>query len=219
MSWLISDQGDSIERGAMLVRMLTEDDLMEIEGDVCAALRFAGVEDDNVTDLFRACVKITGGEPQIGPMRRREGKWDGRRVSLRMDLYGTPRGRQVLGHELGHAWADRFMKREVSEAWCDAFGAMISAPRRHVRACISVAGHRVHALAQLLEVEQEAGLLRLAEVTGRPCALERRPGLVVARGEPFPWPPSFRDVAAAKALGLHPIKVGARVGMMAVRAA
>lgn len=199
--------------------MLTDDELMEIEGDVGAALRFAGLEDDTVTDLFRACVKITGGEPQIGPMRRREGKWDGRRVSLRMDLYGTARGRQVLGHELGHAFGERFLKREVTEEWCDAFGAMLAAPRRHVRACISVAGHRVHRLAELLDVEQEASLLRLAEVTGRPCALERKPGIVVARGEPFPWPPTFRDVAAAKALGLHPIKVGTRLGMMAERAA
>ncbi len=202
---------------------LTEDDLFEIEGDVGAALKFAGVEDDEVIDLDYVCTKLTGTEPQLadikseGRTRYRERRW---RIEIHPAIYGTLRGRQTLGHELGHVWRGKFVRRpEVSEAWCDCFGAMICAPRRLVRRAIGLVGHRVHALAAGLKIEQEASLLRLAEVTGRPCALERKPGVIVARGEPFPWPPSFRDVTAAKALGLHPIKVGERVGMMAVRAA
>lgn len=194
--------------------MLTDDDLQEIEGDVCAALRFAGVEDDDVTDLFRVCVKVTGGEPQIGPMRRLEGKWDGRRISLRMDLYGTPRGRQVLGHELGHAYAERFLQREASEAWCDAFGAAIAAPRRAVLRATRLVGHRVSRLAIGLQIEPEAAMLRVGEVCGRGVALYRRPGLVVPRGRPFDWPPTIEAVIAARAAGLHPVRLGARWGAM-----
>lgn len=201
----------------MLVGMLTEDELQDIEGDVGALLRFAGVDDDVPPPLDHVCAVLTGSGPRLAAMRaegrarRRERVW---RVELRMDVLGTPRGRQVLGHELGHVYAAKMLRREVTEEWCDAFGAMLSAPRRAVRGAIAEVGHRVGDLAELLEVERAAALLRIGEVSGRPVALIRRPGLVVPRGEPFPWPPSIEEALAARAVGLHPVRVGARWGMM-----
>lgn len=192
--------------------MLTEDELQEIEGDVGACLRLAHVDDDEPPDLVAVAVAVTGSGPQLAPGRR-EGRWTGRRIELRFDLAGTPRGRHVLGHEIAHAYAERFLRREPTEAWCDAFGAALAAPRRAVRGAVTLVGHRVHALAELLEVEQAGALLRLGEVTGRPVALVRRPGLVVARGEPYPWPP-LREVLRARPAGLHPVRVGERWGMM-----
>lgn len=191
------------------------DEIADLEGDVGAALKFSQVDDDEVPDLVRVCIALTGGEPQIGPMRRREGKWDGRRVHLRLDLYGTPRGRVVLGHELGHVWAEKFLHREPTEEWCDAFGVALASPRRVVLRAMRLVGHRVSRLAAGLQIEQAAALLRVGEIAGRSVALERRPGVLIPRGAAFPWPPVatvFRDRPA----GVHPIRVdGVRWGLMA----
>jgi hypothetical protein len=199
-----------------LHEVLTEEQLQEIEGDVLAALRFAKVEDDTPPDMNEIAIAMTGGCIQIAPMRQ-EGKTETRnrvrRVQLRLDVIDTPRGRQIAGHELGHVYGAKFLKREVSEEWCDAFGAMLSAPRRVTQRAIAHVGHSITQLADLLEIEPAAALLRVGEVTGRPVALERRPRILIARGEPYPWPPikvALRDRPA----GLHPVRAGARWGMM-----
>lgn len=192
--------------------MLTEDELHEIEGDVGIALRMAGLDDDAPPEVDLVCMAITGAGPQLSDMRREE-KWTGRRVEVRMSLYGTPRGRQAIAHGLGHAFAEKVLRREVTEEWCDCFGAMLTAPRRATRQAIAALGHRPSVLGPALLIEPAAALLRVGETCGRPVALVRRPGLVIARGEPFPWPP-IRKVLSERPAGLHPIRVGDRWGMM-----
>lgn len=198
---------------------VTAEELMEIEGDAGAALKLAGLDDDAPPDLDFVCFKLTGSGPQMAPIRyegRTRVREGGRvfRVELRPDIIGTPRGRQVLAHELGHVWAAKVLRRDVSEAWCDAFGAALSAPRRATRLAIAEVGHRVSLLAPTLMIEQAAALLRVGEIDGRPTALERRSGVLVARGAAFNWPP-VRVVLRDRPAGVHVVRIDQRWGMMA----
>jgi hypothetical protein len=196
---------------------LTPDELMEIEGDVRALLRAVGLDDDEPPDLDRVCVFLTGAEPRLSPMRRKEGRtirdMGARRIELRLGVLGTPRGRVVLGHECGHVYGEKFLRREVTEAWCDAFGAMLAAPRRATQLAIREVGHSPILLGEVLEVDAAAALLRIGEVSGRPVALERRPKVLVARGEPYPWPP-VKAALRERLPEVHPVRVGERWGLM-----
>lgn len=196
---------------------LTREELEEIEAHVSAALRSLNLEEDEPPDLNIAVRAWTGGDVQIAPMRtlaRTETRNRTRRIQLRMDVIDTPRGRELVGHELGHEYVRRFLRRDVSEAWCDSFGVMIAAPTRCVRRAIDHFGRRVHSLASALQIEQEAALLRYGEATGRPVALERRPKRLVLRGDDYPWPPVKAVLASRDRSVVHPITVGRRVGLM-----
>mgnify|MGYP003439674739 CR=1 FL=1 len=197
---------------------LSPEELEEIEGDVGVMLRMAGLDDDEPPALERVCSRLTGAEPQLAAMRG-EGRvrmlaGGIRRIEMKLGVLGTPRGRVVLGHECGHVYAAKVLRREVTEAWCDAFGVMLAAPRRATSLAIKEVGHSPSMLAELLEIEREAALLRIGEVTGRPVVLERRPRVLLARGEGFHWPP-IAIALANRPPGLHPVRVGARWGLMA----
>lgn len=196
----------------------TTEELMEIEGDVVALLRAAKLDDDEPPDLERICEYLTGAGPQLAPLGprtegrvRKTGIGNARRIEMRLGVLGTPRGRIVLGHECAHVYAAKYLRREVTEPWCDSFGAMLAAPRRATTLAMREVGHSPVMLGAVLEVEPEAALLRIGEVSGRPVALERRAKRLVARGEPFPWP----TVQAIRELvDVHPVRVGARWGFM-----
>ncbi len=198
--------------------MLTEEELIEIEAFADLALRNAGAVDDDAPDLNLVCVDLTGAPYRYGYLGGTEGTYDGRRIDIALALADTPRERQVLGHECGHAFGKRVLRRKVSEEWCDAFGAVLSAPRRAVRRAIALVGERPSLLAPVLLVEAPVALLRIGEVTGRPVALLRRPGVVIVRGEAFPWPPPS-EMFRTRRPGMHPVKVAGRPGAMADRAA
>lgn len=195
---------------------LTREELEEIEGDTDALLRDAKEPDDVPPVLERVCLHLTGGGPQIARMRS-EGRarlenrtW---RVQLRMDVLGTPRGRHVMGHEIAHIYAAKVLRREVSEEWCDAFGAVLAAPRRAMTRAMRLAGDSPKYMAEVLEVEPELALLRVGEASGRPVLLERRRGVFIHRGEECGWPPRA-DWFGVDRRVMHPVKVGARWGLM-----
>lgn len=197
---------------------VTADELSEIEADVTWWLGSKQIPDDEPPDLDEVATKM-GAAIQIAPLGKKEGRAEFRggvwRAQTRWDLLGTPRGRVVLGHELGHIFAAKVLRQEKSEEWCSAFGVALCAPRRAMRRAMTLEGHAVSRLAVILEIEEAASLLRVGEVAGRPVALERRRGQLVARGEPFEWPP-VKAALRARRTDLHPVRVdGERWGLMA----
>lgn len=191
--------------------MLSGDDLAEAEGVATWILRRAGVDPDDAVST-RAVARGLG----ISVRRERQ-LARGSIVYLRGEarIYVHPRltpqrEEWVIGHELGH-WARPEVERsEHEERMCDAIGAALVAPRAAVARIARQIGHRVHAVAELLHVEQSLALLRIGEVTGRSVILLRSPA--IARGDAFEWGETPRALPRSIA---HPIRVDGRWGMMA----
>lgn len=131
-----------------------------------------------------------------------------------------PIKREKAAHELGewraHTTRRRFRSLLEREAWCDAVGARLLCPTRAMRRVVSHHGHRVHAIAEAFGVTQGMSLLRIGEVTGRPVALLRRPG-VILRGEDYAWPDEaeLARLVRRPPASVHPIRVDDRWGLMA----
>ena len=128
--------------------------------------------------------------------------------------------REKASHELGewraHTTGRRFRSLLEREAWCDAVGARLLCPSRAVRAVVKHHGHRVHAIAEAFGVTQAMSLLRVGEVTGRPVALLRRPGVIV-RGDDYGWPDEteLARMVRQRSPAVHAIRVDDRWGLMA----
>jgi hypothetical protein len=195
---------------------LGPDDLADLEGDAGAILKMAGLEDDEPPDMDRVCVALTGSVPRMG-----RGRTEGRtthvqrvyRIELRPDIIGTPRGREVLGHESGHVWFPKFRNIQPTEEMCDALGVLLAAPRRASRRAMAALGHRVHRLAEALQVTQSASLLRVGEISNRSVALCRGRGEIIQRGEPFDWP-AIEAVLRERPSTVHAVRTDARWGLM-----
>jgi hypothetical protein len=120
-------------------------------------------------------------------------------IEVRAGLSALAR-QMFIAHEL----AERMLLRqcwsgEVVEAYADALGCAIMAPRPAVRAALRIVGRNLPALAQALGVSQSIASIRLGEVTGSAMALVT-PRRVIVRGESFEWPrePEIRRAAGAK---------------------
>lgn len=171
--------------------MLTEDDLVEVEGDAAALLRAAKLADDERVDVV-ALARATMGAP---PMLSRTGAestrirvYDQWRAVVRAHV-PAPRARWLVCHELAeHHYLSRGYRGEDIEARSDALGAALVVPRRLARAAMAHHGHRIARLAATLGVTQALSLLRVGEVDRRPVLLLRRPGVRLARGAAFEWP-------------------------------
>ncbi len=188
-------------------------DTEDLEGDASAIYALAGCDDDDPPAIAALCRVLLGSPPVRASIRHEaqlahvDGAW---RVLVRRDV-SAERARWLVGHELAEWWHLRHDARPADiEARCDTLGAMLVAPRRAYRRALRALGHRVHALASAFGVEQELALLRIGEVTGRPVALLRAPGVVLARGEPYVW-----DRRAVEHRAAHPVRVGQRWGLMA----
>jgi len=170
--------------------MLDEDAIADIEGDAALLLRLANVDDDQPPSVVTLCRRLTGHAPflsRLGPEAQLARVGDDFRVCVRAGLLPT-RSRWLVGHELAEFHYRRTGYRgEDIEARCDALGAALVAPRRLVRCAIREHAHRVHDLAEALEITQSCALLRVGEVDRRPVLL-LRPPTPIARGAAFPWP-------------------------------
>lgn len=199
--------------------MFGPDDLQEAEADAVEIMQRAGTFPEEPIHVRSLCERVgVEVERSFGARlaHRREAsiirlgpRWV---VHLLMRMTAE-REAWVLGHELGH-WLHRSTGRaDRSEAYYDAVGACLVAPRPAFVEAARVLGHRVHELAAAFGTLQGLALLRLGEVVGRPVCLRRR-GLLVARGEPFEWGsnPSLlpRDVA-------HPVRIDGSIGYMVDR--
>jgi hypothetical protein len=198
---------------------VTREELEEIEADIAWWLGSIGVPDDDVPVVEELVVKLTRREVGLARLgKRTEGRsepvgstWQ---ILTRIDLLGTPRGRQAIGHECGHVFYRVHQKREISEAMADAFGVALCAPRRAVRLALREFPRASPSmLAATLQIEAPAALLRVGEATSRSVVLERRRGVLVHRGDPFEWPPrdAWFRVDRRRA---HPVRAGDRWGMM-----
>lgn len=196
--------------------MLDEDALADIEGDADLLLRLARLDDEAPGDVVALCRHMTGHAPfltRLGLEAQLARVGDGHRVCVRAGL-PPDRARWLVGHELAELHYERTGYRgDDVEARADALGAALVVPRRAMRAAIRCHAHRVSVLSRALVAEPAAVLLRIGEVTGRSVALVRAPGVVVARGEAFPWP-SLRTVLQERPADVHPVRVGERWGMM-----
>ena len=199
---------------------VTREELEEIEADITWWLGSMQIDDDDVPDVCELAFKLTRRHVELAPLgKRTRGRsrpvgstWQ---IGTRWDLLGSPTGRQAIGHECGHVFGRLVHKREVSEAYADAFGVALCAPRRAVRLALrQFPRDSPTKLGAVLEIEPAAALLRLGECTGRPVLLERRRGVLMHRGEIFEWPPRELWFASDRRIA-HPVNVGARVGMMA----
>jgi hypothetical protein len=198
---------------------VTREELEEIEADIAWWLGSIGVADDDVPDVCELVVKLTRREVGLARLgKRTEGRsepvgstWQ---ILTRLDLLGTARGRQAIGHECGHVFNRVFHRREVSEAYADAFGVALCAPRRAVQLALREFPRASPTmLATALQIEPPAALLRLGETTSRSVVLERRRGVLVHRGDPFEWPPRDAWFRTDRRLA-HPVRAGERWGMM-----
>lgn len=199
---------------------VTSDELEEIEADIAWWMREQKLDDDDVPNMEDAVYRLTGRHVELAPLgKRTEGRClpVGRtqQIQTRWDLLGTPRGRQTLGHEFCHAFYRIYQKREVSEAYADAFGVALAAPRRAVQLAMREFSRRSPALlAETLLIEPAAALLRLGEVSSCPVVLERRKGVLLHRGPVFEWPPRIAWFGVDRRLA-HPVRAGVRWGLIA----
>lgn len=200
--------------------MLDEDALAEIEGDAVAMFALARLERDDAPSMDLLCLRLLKSKPRRVTM--------GREADLHPGLGGQyvlrvhracpkDRARFLVGHELaewwyrGRSWAGGHPERE---AWCDALGAALVAPRPAFQRAVKALDNRVHRLAEAFNIPRACTMLRVGEVTGRPVLYPLRG---IARGEPFVWPPA----ALARALrerprGVHPVRLDRReLGLMA----
>jgi hypothetical protein len=199
---------------------VTREELEEIEADITWWMRSQGVDDDDVPDVRDLAFRLTRRCVGLAPLgKRTEGRTERAgttwQILTRWDLLDTPRGRQAIGHEMGHVFYRVHQKREISEAMADAFGVAICAPRRVVHLALRELPRASPVmLGETLQIEPPAALLRVGEATGRSVVLERRRGVLLHRGEPFEWPPrsSWFRVDRRQA---HPVRAGDRWGMMA----
>ncbi len=200
--------------------MLTEDALAEIEGDAVAMFAAAHMERDDAPSMDLLCLRLIGSKPRRVVMGREADIHPGveGRYVLRVHRAAPKeRARFLVGHELaewwyrGRAWAGGHLERE---AWCDALGAALVAPRPAFRRAVGALDNRVHRLAEAFDVPRALAMLRVGEVTGRPVLYPLR-GIV--RGEPYVWPAA----ALARALserprGVHPVRLDrGELGLMA----
>lgn len=196
---------------------LDDDALADVEGDADLLLRLASLDDEEPGDVVALCRHMTGRVPflsRMGPEAQLSRVLDGHRVCVRSGLQ-PGRTRWLIAHELAELHYERIGYRgEDVEARADALGAALAAPRRATRAAMREHGQRPIALAVSLVLEPAAAMLRIGEVAGRSVALIRSPGVIIARGEPFPWPP-LRRVLRERLPDVHPIRLGDRWGMMA----
>lgn len=203
-----------------MVVMLGPDEIADVEGDVSAFLRWLGAAPG--TCPVELCECATGSAPIFSSMRT-EGHYDGFRIELSCSL-SAPRGRYVLGHELGHVWYHRIGYVGVDlEFRCDAFGAIVNMPRNETIAAIRRLGHSYTKLAIEFGVTQSVAFLRIGEVTGRPVCLLCPSGPIV-RGLDYSWPSMSGLVRAIREpmSEVHPAKIydePYRVGLMARREA
>ncbi len=194
--------------------MLDADTLGDIQGEAVAVLEAHGFDTEEPVDMLDLCVALTNHRPELASMRQ-EGSisWvhGAPRAFLRRGLHPMRQG-WILGHELGHLRRRELgiPKDPTEEAWCDAYGAALLAPRPAFRRAVKLFGHRVKKLAGAFATTQAVAMLRLGEVVGRPVALLRGAVVQVARGEPFVWP-----LGPSKAA--HPIRLldEGRMGLMA----
>lgn len=186
--------------------MLDTDAIAELTGEVDALFARAGLEPSEPTSLRRLFSGLRLAPPESAPIRT-EGvlaEVQGEpRVFYRAGL-SLERARFVVGHELGHLWLERWARYpyegEDIEERCDAFGAMVIAPRALVVRARRRWGDDVDTIADRLRTSKSVALLRFGEVFGDPSAVVRATGPIV-RGDDYAWP--RLDLAAAKRLR-HP---------------
>lgn len=202
--------------------MLDDDALAEIEGDALAMLAQARLEADRSPSMDLLCLRLIGSKPRRVMMGREADLYpglDGRYVLRVHRCAPADRARWLVGHELAEWWyrgrvfAGGHPERE---AWCDALGAALVAPRDAFRQATAVLGGRVHRLAEAFNAPRALALLRIGEVTGRPvvyCHPERQ----LARGTPFVWPrAALQRALRERPRGVHPVRLdGQRMGLMA----
>lgn len=199
---------------------LGQDDIADLEGDVGAILRLAEVEDDVPPSIDVLSQRLLNGPIQRVPRRAlRWGEGSLSRVGDRFSIFvaddlSAERARFVAAHEFGHWWHRVHLRAPEDERRCDAFGALLVAPRRAVQRVVKAEGHAVSRLAAILRVPQGLALLRLGETTGRPVALVRPAPIV--RGGDFAWPENL--TTARRIRGAHPIRVDGSMGWMALAA-
>ncbi len=198
--------------------MLDQDAIADIEGDASAMLSQARLENDEAPSMDLLTLRLIGSKPKR-MMMPREGDIcpaDGRWILRVHKLAPKPRARWLIGHELGEWWYRErvFASHAEREAWCDALGAALVAPRLAFRSAMGAIGHRVHVLAEAFHVPQSLALLRVGEVAGRPVAL-LRPAPIV-RGAEFAWPagPALARAVRRPPAGVHPVRVEERWGLM-----
>jgi hypothetical protein len=195
--------------------MFDQETLFEIEALALEMLSAHGFDPDSSPSMDLLCKRVTKSAPLYTRIVGRKG-------------YITPFGedwllgvhkmlppfvqRETIGHELGeYTVIKRGMVFETlaeREAWCDAFGACLVAPRPAFRRATRRIGHRVHVLARSFQTSQATAALRIGEVTGRSvlCLAKTRP---IARGEPFAWPTTveeLRQVVQRPPRGVHPVR-------------
>ncbi len=194
--------------------MLGPDDLIEAESIARHIIELADGDETRPLSVKTIAQRLTQRPIRRAPIRQ-EGSIA--RIDDRYELFLRHRLRPkrepwIIGHELGHWWwMSRDEHPENEEAWCDAIGAYLVAPRAAFANLRRRLGDRVHALAEHFRCEQALALLRIGEVTGRPVLLFRGP-TALARGDAFEWSRAPRSLPRSVA---HLIRVDDRWGMMA----
>lgn len=200
--------------------MLDDDALAEIEGDAEAMFAEARMPRDDSPSMDLLCLRLIGSRPRRTTMGREADihpGLDGRWVLRVHRCAPRERARWLVGHELAEwwyrarVWAGGHHERE---AWCDALGAALAAPRPAFQRAVRALDNRIHRLAEAFDIPRACALLRTGEVTGRAVLYPLRG---IARGEAYGWPPD----ALARALrdrprSVHPVRLDrGALGLMA----
>jgi hypothetical protein len=203
--------------------MLDDDALAEIEGDALAMFAQARLEPDRSPSMDLLSLRLIGSKPRRVIMGREADLHPGLagRYVLRVHRCAPPdRARWLVGHELAEWWyRDRFFPggHVEREAWCDALGAALVAPRPAFLSAMRALEHRVHRLAEAFDVPRALALLRIGEVDRR-AVIYVRPSGPIARGAAFGWPigPGLVRAVGRPPPGVHPVRLdGHRMGLMA----
>ena len=173
---------------------LGADAIFEVLGDAEFLLTTYGFDLEHPPSAVQLAIKMTGSAPERAHMRVFEAytlPLPSRRIFI-SHVVDDVRERFLTFHELAELHYQRLGYRgDDLEARCNAMASAMCAPRPAMKRALRKYGHSVYDLALAMKTPQAATVLRIAEVTGRPCALERSTGIIV-RGMPsvagyFDW--------------------------------